>query len=62
MRCDWFRTHTGKGQVTHTMEFMMTSSRSKWSCAWRGLDRQRGRAGWGVRGSGIMTLPQGSCG
>lgn len=47
--------------MTHTMEFMMTSSRSKWSCAWRGLDRQRGRVGReGVRDhdltSGVMRL------
>lgn len=55
-------SHRGSGDRDRRV--MMTSSRSEgsWfeSCAGRSLDRQG--AGQGVRGSGVMTLPLGSCG
>lgn len=63
MRSDWFRTHTGGSGDTDN-GIMMTSSRSKWSCACACealTDKGQGRVGReGVRDhdltSGVMRL------
>lgn len=64
MRSDWLRlrTHTG-GSGDRDRRVMMTSSRSVGSwfliAVLGGALTDKGRD---VRGSGVMTLPQGSCG
>lgn len=46
------------GQVTDN-GIMMTSSRSKWSCAWRGLDRQGAGQGGALGGQGSWPYLRG---